>query len=321
MKLIKKILILTVSLCIGAIFNSNAFSGQIGITEEMVKNISIPNPMGANDELVKFNNGHFHVGEGADDPNYLFGDITAVALGDLTGEGSNDAAFIYFASVGTGKYYSVCVLSGKNGKIVDYDGPSLGSSVKVKKFAIENKKLVIDATYEEKGNWGHPIHIKQSFSLKKNKLVQNVSDVRDDSERKNDLSKSNNPQTLVLTPAKKTTSCTGTFTAPGAGFQKYTIVKIDTTAFTSGGKVKIALEIGNGESAASVDVFAETTPIPTQGRPAGTLGGVYDIPPGKKDIALTLVFKKGGIYQVGITGNWGSRPGATNSFRLNAIAE
>ena len=171
MNLMKMVSILTVSCCIGIFFNSSAFSGQINITEEIVKNISIQDPQADKGVMIKFKDGYFRQGRGADDPEYQFGEIDRVVFGDLTGEGSNDAAIIYWISAGTGKGYTACVLSGKNGKIIDYDGPYLGNSVEVKKFAIENKKLVIDAIYGEKGNWGNPTHIKKSFVLKNNKIV------------------------------------------------------------------------------------------------------------------------------------------------------
>ena len=126
---------------------------------------------------------------------------------------------------------------------------------------------------------------------------------------------------IVLTPKNKSYSTSGKFMAPGVGMQKFTILKIDTKAFTSGGKLKLIVDIGDGESEGSVDIFPENCPIPTKGRPAGTLGGIYDIPPGKKNNTLTLTFTKGGVYQLGVTGSWRSRQGATNSFNLRAVVE
>ena len=170
--LLRKIsLILCISLILMLFMNKSSMSGQINFTEEMVKNISIPDQGADEGEMINFKDGYFRFGEGAQDPEYRFGGMDMIALGDLTGEGANDAAFIYWESVGTGKSYAVCVVSGKNGKIATYDGPFLGNFVKVNKFFISEKKLIIDAIFQEKGLGNKPVTINDTYVLKNNKLI------------------------------------------------------------------------------------------------------------------------------------------------------
>jgi len=133
-----------------------------------------------------------------------------------------------------------------------------------------------------------------------------------------DQYKKSSSSSIKLSPNDNHYMTTGRFTAPGPGLQNYTVIKIDTKSFPKGGKLKLLIDIGNGNSAASIDLFPEGVPIPTKGRPTGSLGGVYDIAAGRKNIEMIVTSGTGHIYNLGITGNWKSPAGSTNDFTLKA---
>jgi hypothetical protein len=108
----------------------------------------------------------------------------------------------------------------------------------------------------------------------------------------------------------------GMLKAPGNNRQNYQIICIDTTRFNDQSHLQIDIELGNGESNASFDIFPEGAEIPTVGRPTGSILGAYDISRGTKNLRMIVEFTKGQVFQFGATGNWFSREGSTNNFKV-----
>jgi uncharacterized caspase-like protein len=126
------------------------------------------------------------------------------------------------------------------------------------------------------------------------------------------------PTSIVLDKARPSASARGVLMAPGNGSQNHTVCSIDTSSFLSGGTLTISIDVGNGESNASFDLFPEGMPLPTTGRPNGTLAGAYDVSRGTKSRTITYKFTKGQVFQFGAEGNWFSRKDSTNDFSFTA---
>ncbi len=103
---------------------------------------------------------------------------------------------------------------------------------------------------------------------------------------------------------------------PEPGFQDYTIVDIDTTAFEDGGILTVDIQVGSSEPAGSFDLFDADAEIPTEGIPHQALDSAWDIPSGKTGV-IRYHFEKGQKFKLGATGNWFSKKGSINAFIAN----
>ncbi len=121
------------------------------------------------------------------------------------------------------------------------------------------------------------------------------------------------PAKIILTRARNGGEGSGILVAPGKGNQEYTIHQIDTKDFVNGGIVTFRITVGDGESDASFDLFPEGAPIPTTGRPIGSVAGRYDILKGSTT-TMSYRFQRGQVFQFGADGNWFSRKGAGNTY-------
>lgn len=133
--------------------------------------------------------------------------------------------------------------------------------------------------------------------------------------------------TSDILPSIPTASAQGvsTLTLSGSGTlqttpiytQNYTtLVQIDTTGFTSGGTITATIQLGNGTSAASYDLYKNTVTYGgAQNRPINSLAHAYDVGPGTTTV-LTYNFAASSTdkYLLGFEGNWFSGAGATNTF-------
>lgn len=128
------------------------------------------------------------------------------------------------------------------------------------------------------------------------------------------------PEVLVLTHAQPSATTEGELIAPGHSKQSHTIVLIDVTDFPSGGTLKIEVALGKGESDGSFDLFPEGAAIPTEGRVTNSVAALYDLKHGESG-TLVYEFVSGQVFQLGATGNWFSREGATNTFMLSVFVE
>ena len=104
-----------------------------------------------------------------------------------------------------------------------------------------------------------------------------------------------------------------TFRAPGAGYQDYTPIEIDTTPFEHGGTLIIDIEVGEGEATGSFDLYDADVELPTEGFPNDALASVWDIPP-KVTGQMIYRFPHGQRFKLGATGNWFCEKGSTNTF-------
>ena len=100
---------------------------------------------------------------------------------------------------------------------------------------------------------------------------------------------------------------------PEANYQDYTVIEIDTTAFTEGGTLTIDLWIGSAEAAGAFILFASDTEIATDGMPKTILTSASGIVRGKVG-KLTHRFDAGTHFKLGATGNAFSGKGKVNSF-------
>ena len=126
---------------------------------------------------------------------------------------------------------------------------------------------------------------------------------------------------LTLTPATPRSMRTAWIVAPGGGAQRYNLFNIDTRAFAHGGILNIDIEIArNSGTDGSFDLFPAGFPIPTRGRPDGSLAGRYDVRRGTST-RLTYPFQQGRMLVFGVEGNWGSPRGATGLVRFTATVE
>jgi hypothetical protein len=122
---------------------------------------------------------------------------------------------------------------------------------------------------------------------------------------------------LVLTPAKPSLSFNADITAPGYDVQGFTKYDLDVSAFASGGTIRISGAMGSGVSAGSFDLFPACLVFPIVGRPAGTLGGAYDIPRLSPWAIRGHVFAAGeGLFHFGAEGNWFSPTGSMNTVTV-----
>jgi hypothetical protein len=126
--------------------------------------------------------------------------------------------------------------------------------------------------------------------------------------------------TIVLSPSHFSAATEGCLTAPGNGYQDYTIVLIDTRAFPNGGKLVMTVGLGSGGSDGSFDLFLEGTDIPTKGKPDRSVAHIWDL--GREHNAtMEYRFSAGQVFQFGATGNWMSPKGTTNTFSLSVAVE
>ena len=120
-------------------------------------------------------------------------------------------------------------------------------------------------------------------------------------------------KSVVLNEADPSQDVLSIFQTPEAGYQDYTVVEIDTTAFKDGGMLTIDLWIGSAEGAGAFILFTSDSEGPTGGMPEVILTSASGIVPGKSG-RITHRFDKGTHFKLGATGNLFSGEGKVNSF-------
>ena len=118
---------------------------------------------------------------------------------------------------------------------------------------------------------------------------------------------------VVLNDDKPSQDILSIFQTPTAGYQDYTVVEIDATAFKEGGMLTIDLWIGSAEAAGAFILFASDSELSTDGMPKVVLTSASGIVPGKSG-RITHRFDKGRHFKLGATGNSFSGIGKVNSF-------
>ena len=118
---------------------------------------------------------------------------------------------------------------------------------------------------------------------------------------------------IVLTGENPEQEILSTFRAPGQGYQDYTVVEIDATAFENGGWLTINLLVGDDEAAGSFDLYPGDSTLPTEGMPDGALTSAWDVPPEMSSV-IEYYFVQGQVFKLGATGGWFSEKGSINGF-------
>ncbi len=118
---------------------------------------------------------------------------------------------------------------------------------------------------------------------------------------------------VVLDDVRTSQEVLNIFQTPEPGYQDYTVVEIDATAFENGGVLTIDISVGHAEAAGSFDLFAGDSELPTEGVPKNALASAWGIPPGGIE-KIMYTFERGQSFQLGATGDWFSKKGSTNAF-------
>ena len=119
---------------------------------------------------------------------------------------------------------------------------------------------------------------------------------------------------LVLDKARSSQEMLHAFRAPGTGYQDYTVVNIDTTAFEGGGTLIIDIRVGGADISGSFDLFDGDTELPTEGYPTDALTSAWGIGPNEAG-KIRHRFAEGSVFKFGATGDWYGEKGRINAFK------
>ena len=125
---------------------------------------------------------------------------------------------------------------------------------------------------------------------------------------------------VVLNDVRSSQEVLNIFRTPEPGYQDYTVVEIDATAFKNGGVLTIDISVGHAEAAGSFDLFAGDSKLPTEGVPHGALASAWGISPGETN-RIIYTFDRGQSFRFGATGDWFSKKGSTNAFLATISVE
>ena len=118
---------------------------------------------------------------------------------------------------------------------------------------------------------------------------------------------------VVLNDEELSQDVLSIFRTPAAGYQDYTVVEIDTTAFKDGGMLAIDIWVGSAAAAGAFILFTSDSERATDGMPKGVLASASGIPRGKSG-RITHRFDEGTVFKLGATGNSFSGEEKVNSF-------
>ena len=118
---------------------------------------------------------------------------------------------------------------------------------------------------------------------------------------------------VVLNDVRTSQEILNIFRTPEPGYQDYTVITIDTTAFENGGMLTIDISVGHAEAAGSFDLYDGDSEPPTEGAPRNAIASAWGVPPGKSR-RITHLFDRGQHFKLGATGDWHSKKGQVNAF-------
>ncbi|MCG9126209.1 hypothetical protein JT359_01290 [Candidatus Poribacteria bacterium] len=125
---------------------------------------------------------------------------------------------------------------------------------------------------------------------------------------------------IVLTPEQPSQSVLDLFRTPTVGYQDYTVVVIDTTAFENGGTLSIDLEIGREEGEAAFYLFDGNIELSTEEEsPKDEITSVWGEPGDTHQIMY--VFDQGQFFKLGVTGHWAKDEPCVNAFHAKISVE
>ena len=119
---------------------------------------------------------------------------------------------------------------------------------------------------------------------------------------------------LVLDKAQPSQEILDAFRAPGSGYQDYTVINIDTTAFEGSGTLIIDIRVGGADISGSFDLFDGDAELPTEGYPDDALNSTWGIGSGKSG-KIRHRFTRGSVFKFGATGDWYGEKGRINAFQ------
>ena len=125
---------------------------------------------------------------------------------------------------------------------------------------------------------------------------------------------------LVLDKAQSSQEVLDAFRAPGTGYQDYTVINIDTTAFEGGGALIIDIRVGGADVSGSFDLFEGDVELPTEGYPTGALTSAWGIGPNQSG-KIRHRFAQGSVFKLGATGDWYGEKGRINAFKARFSVE
>ncbi len=118
---------------------------------------------------------------------------------------------------------------------------------------------------------------------------------------------------VILTSERPKREVLNIFRTPKSGYQDYTVIEIDTTAFKGEGLLTIDILVGSADPEGSFDLYDGDTELPTRGTPHSALASAWGILPGKKG-TIKYRFDQGKVFKLGGTGSWFSEEGSINAF-------
>ena len=125
---------------------------------------------------------------------------------------------------------------------------------------------------------------------------------------------------IVLTPEQTSQSVLDLFRTPTVGYQDYTEMMIDATAFENGGTLTIDFEIGREEGEAAFYLFDGDKELSTEEEsPKDMLTWEWGEPGDTRQI--THAFDRGQFFKLGVTGHWARDEPCINAFRAKISVE
>ncbi len=125
---------------------------------------------------------------------------------------------------------------------------------------------------------------------------------------------------VVLNPEQTEQEVLDILRTPRYGYQDYTVVEIDVTAFKEGGILIINIQMGTAKPGGSFDLFDDDTELPTKGIPNEALTSAWDIPSGQIG-RIRHRFDEGKLFKLGATGTWFNKKGSINAFHAKISVE
>ena len=127
---------------------------------------------------------------------------------------------------------------------------------------------------------------------------------------------------IILTSEHPSREVLDTFRTPTVGYQDYTFIVIDASAFEKGGTLTIDVEIGRGDGEGSFYLFDGDTEPPTKERiPKDDILAWTWGEPGYKG-QITYRFDRGQFFKLGVTGlDWDKEEAFINAFQAKISVE
>ena len=118
---------------------------------------------------------------------------------------------------------------------------------------------------------------------------------------------------VILSNEKPSLDVLSIFQTPTAGYQDYSVVEIDATAFRDGGTLAIDIRVGSAKAAGAFVLFPNDPDLLMEEVPRTILAAATGIPSGKIG-RITHRFDEGTTFLLGATGKSYSGPGRVNSY-------